>query len=50
MKNIKKDILVSLSKEEKIELIQALADLMLEYRENTNSVLNNESCIDKKKG
>jgi hypothetical protein len=31
IENAKKEILVSLSKEEKIELIQALAELMLRY-------------------
>lgn len=31
IENVKKETLVSLSKEEKIELIQALAELMLRY-------------------
>lgn len=50
IKNVKKEILVSLSKEEKIELIQALAELMFEYKENTNFAFNNEYCVDKKEG
>ncbi|MCP5363550.1 MAG: hypothetical protein H6911_06340 [Rickettsiaceae bacterium] len=49
IKNVKKEILVSLSKEEKIELIQALAELMFEYKENTNFAFNNEYCGIRKK-